>query len=232
MAKNTLVQSEISGYISNLLRAHFGKGPTAVYVTIEHSFISIHFRGFLAAMEKNMMDQNELRKVLVTRNLIIRNLEPEIMDKIEELTGSRIQEFYTDWNFEKETGLIIGVIDGEFEKQPSAEPDSVNEQALRNYIDRASGITQKTPARTDLYWLDNRTLLVRRSEILLEIEKEFIRSGFLEELKFSRKQLENRAFQEAEPETVLEGSIEEMFLFWNFEKDQGYTVFRLGKKKE
>ncbi|WP_186725583.1 Na-translocating system protein MpsC family protein [Planomicrobium sp. CPCC 101110] len=232
MSHNKTVQIEIGGYISNLFRTHFGKGPTAVYVTIEKSFITIHFLGFLAGMEKNLLGQNEVKRVLASRDMVIRNLTPEIMQQIEELTGYGVIEFYTDWNFEKETGLMIGIINKELEKQPMPWPNSEDEQALRDYLDRASLIAQKIPEHTDIFWLNDRTLLVQRSGILLEIEKEFIRNGFLDELKLSKRQLERRAFQEARPENVLRGSIEETFLFWNFEKDRGYTVFRLAKENQ
>lgn len=226
------IQSEISGYISNLFRTHFGKGPTAVYVTIEDSFITIHFRGFLAAMEKNQVNQNEMQRVLITRDLIISDLEPEITRTIETVTGNHIKEFYTDWDFEKETGLMVGIIDGELNGLHLKLPSTVDERAIRGYINRASEKAQKIPEQVNVYWLNDRTILVRRSGILLEIEKEMIKDGLTDELKLNRRQLERRAFKEIQPENALESRIEETFLYWNFEKDLGYVVFRLAQEKQ
>lgn len=55
MKSGKSVESEISGYISTLLRQNFGKGPTSVYVTLSGPFMTIHFRGFIAPMEKILL---------------------------------------------------------------------------------------------------------------------------------------------------------------------------------
>lgn len=231
MPTENTIQKEISSYISALFRTHFGKGPSAVYVTIENSFITIHFRGFLAAMEKNLMNQNEMKRVLVTRDMIIRNLEPDITRNIEAIAGHHVTEFYTDWNPEKETGLMICIIDEDVKEQQMKWPDTADGQALREYIKLADEKSQKTPDRTDIYWLNDRMVLARRSGVLLEIEKEFIRQGFIEELKLSKRSLEHRALKEAQLESVLTRNIDETFLYWNFAKDLGYIIFRLEPEK-
>lgn len=231
LPEKSTIQKEISGYISNLFRIHFGKGPTAVYVTVEKSFITIHFRGFLAAMEKNLVNQAEMKRVLTTRNMIIRSLEPEIIQAIEVIADYHVKEFYTDWNFKNETGLMIGIINENLDGQKLNWPEAVDEQGLRTYIDQASEKIQKKPDHTDIYWLNDRTLLVRRSGVLLEIEKEFVKNGFLEELQLSRRPLEYRAFQELPLENVLKRNIDETFLYWSFDKDLSYTVFRLAPEK-
>ncbi|AQQ55075.1 hypothetical protein B0X71_09905 [Planococcus lenghuensis] len=225
------MEREISSYISTLFRAHFGKGPAVVYVAIESAFITLHFRDWLTAIEKSLVKQNEMKHALVTRDIIMSSLESEIIQTIERSTARHVKEFYTDWNFESETGLILGIIHEEVEEQHVKRPSMGDEQALRAHINRAGGKLQKIPDRTDIHWLNDRTILVRRSGILLEIEKEFIRNGFIEELKLSRQLLERRAFKEADLETPLNRSINETFLYWNFDKDLSYAVFRLGQEK-
>ena len=113
MAKEKTVQSEVSGFISTLLRKHFGKGPTSVYVTINRPFITIHFRGFLAPMERLLLKQDEGKRVLETRDLMMLDLKTEIIQGLREVAGLEVNELYADWNIERETGLIIGIMDEE-----------------------------------------------------------------------------------------------------------------------
>src|SRR5690606_34465422 len=48
MPNEKTIHTEVGSYISTLLRDHFGKGPTSVFVTVKPPFITIHLRGFLA----------------------------------------------------------------------------------------------------------------------------------------------------------------------------------------
>ena len=74
--------------------------------------------------------------------------------------------------------------------------------------------------------------MVRRSGVLVEIEKELIKNGYVEELKLTKRPLEHRMLVEAGLETVLKRAINETFLDWNFEKDKSYTVFLLEPKEK
>ena len=101
MPKEKTIQSEVSGYISTLFRNHFGKGPTGVYITIQRPFVAIQFRGFLALMERLQIKQKEIKRVLETRDLMMAELKPEIIQGLREVTGIEINELYVDWISQK-----------------------------------------------------------------------------------------------------------------------------------
>lgn len=231
MTKEKTVQAEVSGYISTLLRKHFGKGPTSVYVTLNHPFITIHLRGFLAPMERILVKQGELKRVLETRDLMMLDLKAEIIQGLKEVAELEVNELYADWNLERETGLIIGIMDKENEEDGKW-TDDASEEAFRKRIEEASWKTEKVPGYTQSYWLSDRAILVRRSGVLVEIEKELIKNGYVEELKLTKRPLEHRMLVEAGLETVLKRAINETFLDWNFEKDKSYTVFLLEPKEK
>ncbi|WP_408634144.1 Na-translocating system protein MpsC family protein [Planococcus lenghuensis] len=52
--RKKLFKKNLAAIFSNLLRTYFRKGPNAIYFTMERPFITIHLRGFLAAMEKTL----------------------------------------------------------------------------------------------------------------------------------------------------------------------------------
>ena len=227
MAKDKTVQTEISGYISTLLRTHFGKGPTSVYVTITRSFIVIHLRGFMTPMEKLLLKQEESKRILETRDILINSLKGDIIKGLKRMNDLEVKELYADWNLEKETGLILGVLEEEPDKDAFKGPNDVDEAAFRDKIQQASNNAEKVPGRTEIYWLSDRIILVRRSEILIRIEKALIRNGFTEELKIAKRPVEHEVLKAVQLEDVLKRSISETFLDWNFDADLSYVVFLL-----
>lgn len=231
MAKEKTVESEVGSYITTLLRKHFGKGPTSVYVTVRHPFITIYFRGFLAPMEKLQVKQGEIKRVLGTRDILMLDLKPEISRGISEVANLELTEVYADWNLIKETGMIIGVMENDATEIPENWPDDGNPEAVRGEIMEASNKAEKVPDRTDIYWLSDRIILVRRSGILVRIEKELIKNGFAEELKLAKRPLEHEVLREVNLEAALKRTISEIFLDWNFENDVSYIALLLEPKE-
>lgn len=230
MVKEKTLESEVGGYISTILRKHFGKGPTSVYVTFRHPFITIHFRGFLAPMEKLQLKQEETTRVLETRDLMMLDLKPEICQGLSEVAGLEIKELYADWHLLEETGMIIGVMEDGAMEIPENWPDNIDSEAVRGEIIEASNKAEKIPEQTDIYWLSDRTILIRRSGILVRIEKELIKNGLAEELKLSKRPLEHEVLGEVQLEETIKRPISEIFLDWDFENDVSYLVLQLEPK--
>lgn len=225
------LQGEISGYISTLLRTHFGKGPTSTFVTIAGPFITIHLRGFLAPTEKVLMDQNETRRILETRDLLMKELKQEIKLNFWKIAELNVEEVYADWHLETKTGLIIVVLDESHETEKPDWPSEVSEKALYEEVAIASAKGQKEPEHTEIFWLNERTVLVRRFGILIQLEKELIKNGFEEELKIAKRPLEYKLVLHSRFEEILKRQIHEVFVDWNFEEDIGYMVLALPPKE-
>jgi uncharacterized protein YbcI len=227
MKQEKKLQQEVGSYISALLRTYFGKGPTSVHVTISRPFITIHFRGFITPMEKFLLQQNEEQRILETRHVVMDNMKAEVIEELKKIGELELKELYSDWNLKKKTGVVIGVIDEPIDKSTLAWPDVVSEKNFQEELIKASIISEKPPEEQETYWLDNRTILVRRSGILLPIEKELIKNGHADYLKRAKWQMEQKILSEIEFEPILNKMIAETFLDWDFEKDLGYIVFVL-----
>ncbi|MFD1031671.1 DUF2294 domain-containing protein [Metaplanococcus flavidus] len=232
MSKEKTIQSEVSGYISALLRSHFGKGPTSVYVTIKKPYILIHLRGFLAPMEKVLLKKKESKRVLETRDLLIDELKGEIKENLRSIANLDVQEFYADWNLDSETGMLIGIMTDDVQLEDFEWPDTIDKKAFESKVANASEKAEKKPGSMESYWLNDRTLLVKRNQILVGIEMELIAEGYAEILKLAKRPLERRLLYDAHPEKVLGCPITEIFLDWNFSNDIGYVVFMLEPVKK
>lgn len=231
MPNEKAIHTEVGSYISTLLRDHFGKGPTSVFVTVKPPFISIHLRGFLAPTEKILLKQQEHRRVLETRDLLMNQLAADIKLDLWKIGKLEVEEVYADWNLDDQTGMILAVM---ADKSPAKDfewDSDIEVEGIRSEVNEASRKAQKIPEATELYWLNKRTLLIERSGIFVEIEKELIRGGFIEELKLVKRPLERRLLLQTRIETILEQPIAEVFLDWNFITDKGYIVVLLDTSK-
>ncbi|TWT06692.1 DUF2294 family protein [Planococcus sp. CPCC 101016] len=232
MSNEKTIHNEVGSYISTLLRDHFGKGPTSVFVTVKPPFISIHLRGFLAPTEKILLKQQEHRRVLETRDLLMNQLAADIKLDLWKIGKLEIEDVYADWNLDDQTGMILAVMADKSSAADIEWDSDIHVESIREEVEEASRKAQKTPESTELYWLNNRTLLIERSGIFVEIEKELIRGGFVEELKLVKRPLERRLVLQTRIEAIMKQPILEVFLDWNFITDKGYIVLLLETAKQ
>ncbi|MBD8014409.1 Na-translocating system protein MpsC family protein [Planococcus wigleyi] len=231
MKKEKTTESEVSGYISGLFRTHFGKGPASVFVAIRKPFVVIHLREFLAPTEKVLMSQKESVRVQEIRGLLMRDLKEQIKLDLLKSAELEIKEIHADWNLENKTGLLILVLNGEAEEKAQEWPKDIDKKAFYQEVADASKKAQKEPDKTEVVWLNERTVLIRREGILIEIEKELIRNNFTEQLKLAKRPLEAKLIYNSSLEQLLNRKITEAFTDWDFKDDIGYMVLLIEAKK-
>lgn len=221
------VEKEVAGYIGKLLRDNFGRGPGAVHCTYAEPFITVHITNFLSPMEKSLMGSKQSVYVEKTRDLLMETLIEEIKSYFVLNIGRTVEEFYYDWNLALKSGAFIIVL------SPSAFnalSDSYrNKEMVHKEIIEMSIEAQKHPEETYSELLSPRVLLVARTGILVQIEKELIDLGFGETLKLAKRSLEKRILLEHRPafEKYLHTGFDDIFVDWNFQKDLSYTLFIL-----
>lgn len=221
MKKNT-VEAEIASYTGKILRDNFGKGPSSVYVSIEEPLITIYLKDFLAPIEKVLQNRRNELKVEETRDLMMKELIPDLKAALKSMAGIEIDGIHYDWNLGKRTGLIFVAFNT---SNPLPEKEYPGKKAIEEEINRLSIKAQKMPEETTSSMLNSRTLAVIRKGILVDIEKELIANEFTEELKLSKRKLEKRFFNNDHLKSLIDGEMEDIFVGWDFELDIGYSIF-------
>ncbi|KOF12070.1 hypothetical protein AC739_00725 [Planococcus glaciei] len=227
MAREKMIEKEVGSYISTLLREYFGKGPSSVYVTVADPYIVIHLRGFLAPTEKILLKQNETRRILETRDILMNDLRAEITLELFKIGNFQVTEIYADWNLEEQTGLILGIFERPAGIALKDCPKEIKNQKFLKAVEEVFEKVQKVPDSFEIYSLNDRTVLIERSGIFIHIEIELIRAGFFEELKLVKRPLERKMLEQLE----LGQNIREVFLDWNFDEDKGYIILILQPEK-
>ncbi|KHE72525.1 DUF2294 domain-containing protein [Halobacillus sp. BBL2006] len=218
------IQSELSSYIGKLLRDNFGKGPSSVFVSIEEPYITIYLKGFLAPMEKVLVNQNNTSNVEETRDLLMQELIPDIKATLRAVAGIEIESLYYDWSLSNRSGMIVGIMN----VSPMLDENNENyeqKQTVHDEIEKISRHAEKAPEMIRSFLLNNRTLIIERQGIFVAIEKEMIRLGFQEHLKIAKRHLEKRLLHLSSFESILQTRIEDVFLDWDFNLDRSYIIF-------
>lgn len=224
------IQSEMSSYIGKLFRDNFGKGPASVFVSLEEPYVTIYMKDFLAPMERVLVGQENNDKVEETRDLLMGELIPDIKATFRATAGIELDSLYYDWSLSNRSGVMIGVLSTSqnMNEEPQTYP---NQDQFHQEIDKVSVKAEKSPEAINSYLLNDRTLLVERTGILVAIEKEMIRMGFSDHLRVSKRHLEKRLLNHAPFEQILNTNIEDIFVDWDFSKDRSYILFILKPSK-
>ncbi|MCM2677985.1 Na-translocating system protein MpsC family protein [Alkalicoccobacillus plakortidis] len=224
------VQAEIASYVGKLLRDNFGKGPSSVYVSIKKPYITMHLREFLSPMERVLISQQKDLKVEEIRDLLMNELLPEIKATLNATHHINVSELYYDWSLHNRSGIIIGVMDENNTSDELVE-EYPNQEAIHREIDQVSKQAERMPDSVDSCFLNERTLVVKRTGILVRIEKELIRSGFEEPLKLTKRHLEKSLLETGDFNDIFNAEIMDIFVDWDFQEDISYIIFILKPTK-
>jgi len=227
---NKQVQTELAGFIGRTLRENFGKGPESVFVSFNHSVMTVNLRNFLSPSESVLLGQHQETMVQTTRDLLMQTLIPEFKAYIKILLDMEVTEFYYDWGLHNKSGLFvcIGSIPTESETPNEKKYSYPGQEILHQEINRISLQAEKTPEEVQSYLLNERTLVVIRKGILVPIEKELIRLGNFEALKLAKRNLEKRLLHNSGNfESILKTKVNDIFVDWDFYRDKSVIVLIL-----
>ncbi|WP_319022536.1 Na-translocating system protein MpsC family protein [Oceanobacillus oncorhynchi] len=225
------VESGISSAIGKLFRDNFGKGPEAIFVSIAKPYITIYLRNFLAPMEKILLKQENELKFQETRDLLMKELTPEIQSIISSQAGVKVDKIYYDWSVENSSGILFTELDTNLDETIEDYLDYPAKEQVHEEISRFTQKAQKSPKQLTSSMLNSRTLISRREDILVLIEKELIQSGFENQLRLSKRKLEKSLIDKQFLESVLHQEIQDLFVDWDFDNDTGFVIFILKPKK-
>ncbi|WP_436664006.1 Na-translocating system protein MpsC family protein [Alicyclobacillus acidoterrestris] len=222
---------QIANYIGKLLRDTFGKGPETVQVATGFTFFTVYLRNFMSPMEKVLMENDQEETVYELRLNLVRSLFPEIRTYVEMVTGVKLREFYCDWGFHNQSGMLVGISEDPFPNSESFREIYEGKEQVEREIVRISQEIQKPPEEIYSCMLNPRTLLIVRNGLLVRIEKEFLRLGQAPLLRRVKARLEKTYLHNSEYfQEYLNQRVMDSFVDWDFERDKSVIVMMLNQK--
>ncbi|MFC0471123.1 Na-translocating system protein MpsC family protein [Halalkalibacter kiskunsagensis] len=217
---------DISSYTSKLLRKKFGRGPESCMATLSEKFLLLHIRGFVSPMEEVLLLQGKYQDVDNARTVIIANVLEELKGVVQVSLNVEVTEFYHDWNFPNNTGVIILILSGNCPQL------SVGKSAIipkfEKEIARISELVQKVPDEIVTIIHSEKVIVVKRDGILIPIEKALIKRGFEKELIITKDELEKEYFHRfGKFGDILSCKVKDIFIDWDLKEDKSLMVFIL-----
>lgn len=145
-------------------------------------------------MEKVLLQQKNDIKVQETRDLLMKELLPEVKTILSSQTGEMIDKIYYDWSLGNKSGILFAELKS---TEDETDEDYLNYPAkvkVHEEIERFTRKAEKSPSKLRSFMLNSRTLVSRRENILVRIEQELIQSGFEEQLRLSKRRLEKKPY--------------------------------------
>lgn len=215
----------ISSYISKLLRKNFGRGPQNCQTIVSKNYLVTYIRGFLSPMEDILLQHGQNKYVDQARSFIISHLLDEVKGVVQVTLDVEVEDYYHDWNFPNNSGVLIFVLDTEAGQENKTEVDI---QKLELEVGRISLLVEKIPDKINIYPISRSIYLIERQGILIQIEKALIEKGFENELRFTKDELEKTYFhREGQFEDIFHKSVMDIFIDWNFKGDKSMMAFIL-----
>ncbi len=214
--------THISSYVSKLIKSKFGKGPETCYTTVSDQYIVVHIKKFMTKIEYELVTKEDCATADKIRKNIMEDLLDPIQETLEEICNKRIIHLYQDWNFQKNTGTLLGVVNTE---QKVEMENSLEFMLLRNEISKQSEFYQYQPNELDFTKIGDTIYIIRCAGYLLPIERMLIEKGrhILEERENKiRKRYDANIYRFNK---IIKNEIRDIFMIWNYEIDESYKIF-------
>ncbi len=224
-------QQLIASYTGKLLRDFFGKGPESVFVSLGGNVMAIYLRNFITPTERVLLEQGHEAIIHDMRDRLMETMVPEIADYVENLTESRLEEIYYDWNVKERTMMLLGLFGQPLPGVPPLESSYSGQMELERELRQISHSNERAPDTIISFELNPRILVVIRQGILLGVEKELIRHGQGELLKRIKKGMEKeRLLHNSNFDFILNKRVQDCFVDWNYEQDKSAILLVTGNR--
>ncbi|PMC36719.1 hypothetical protein CJ195_14925 [Bacillus sp. UMB0899] len=224
---NQEILNSISSFTSKVLRKNFGKGPKLCQSTLCDRYLVVYIRGFISPMEEVLIGQGHRNQVDKARTVIIKHVIEELKGVVEISLDRDVDDYYHDWNFPNNSGMIMFVLDEPVGNECNPE-EKVNLKQLESEVARISLLVEKVPNQIRVYPLSKSVYLIERMGILIPIEKSLIQKGFADELRITKDELEKSYFhRDGKFEEIFKVNVRDIFIDWNFKEDKSFMAFIL-----
>ncbi|MEH7383435.1 Na-translocating system protein MpsC family protein [Bacillus sp. JJ1533] len=226
MSRSNITKQEelthISSYVSKLIKSKFGKGPETCFTSISEQYIVVHIKKFMTKIEHELVKKEDFETACKIRTNIMEDVLDPIQELLEEICNKQITQLYQDWNFQKNTGVLLAVVKAEVEAERE---NSLEFMLLRNEISKQSEFYQYQPTEQSFTKIGEKVYIIRLAGYLLPIERILIEKG-LHILEERENRIRKRYDTNIERfNKIIKNEIHDIFMIWNYEQDESYKIF-------
>ncbi|MDD3394256.1 MAG: Na-translocating system protein MpsC family protein [Anaerotignum sp.] len=215
----------LSSYIGKLYKEIAGKGPENVYVAFGDACYIVYIKNYFMPYEKIIQqdgDKDLLDKVM---HVATKNLNAQIVQYTEIITGVSTEETYYDWNTENGSRVLVGMSKRQFQVSSSVKSDYYGEQLLHKELIRLGHFADSIPETINSFCLSSKFFIFERGGGTTRLEREMELMGYGEVIKKTKRQIEKQYLNNNLCiKNVLDMEIIDTFIDWNFNKNKSIVV--------
>ncbi|MCQ4086433.1 Na-translocating system protein MpsC family protein [Saccharibacillus sp. JS10] len=213
-------------HVGKMLRQSFGKGPEALDVFLDEVSIVITLKRFANPAEDALLARKDEKTFRYTRELLMKSLVPDLQTFFELELGLPHMSIFYDWNIDQASGVLVGLVQNDSQTKEVTQPYKGQEE-VHAQIAALLGMVQRVPDVVRSWWVDPSTLLVFRKGLTILLEKELNEIGQADALKTAKRKLEKKLlWQEAKIGDALDRTLTELYIDWDFDRDDSVIVCR------
>jgi uncharacterized protein YbcI len=213
----------LNSYISKVLKRNFGKGPATCNTSLTDDRMFIYIKHFITPVEEVLVKNNQGNLAYKTRSVILETIFKEIKDEIDQVLGIAFTTMHHDWNYNKNSGLLMLVKESDSLKLDHFTPRS--DDTYMN-IEKIFSEVHKKPKEIMIVNATSSIYYIEYSGFMIQIERALYNKGCDDLLIERNKEVKNiyeknkRLF-----EKDLKRSINDIFFIPDYQQDKGTIVF-------
>lgn len=213
----------LSSKFSKTLKSSFGKGPETCYVVSQNNRLFIFISNFMTPAEEVLVANNEVNMANNFRASVINLICKEFIDEASKALGVRFQSCFHDWNYDTNKGILIIETNN---TQSIGQAEVYVEKGLFVVLGRIISKLHKTPEQFEVLKWNQSVCVVECRDVLLSMDRYLFRQGYTDILlEHSREMKTFIKSQKNQLEEVFNRGVDDLFIIWDYEKNQSIVVF-------
>lgn len=213
----------LNSYISKVLKKNFGKGPATCYTSLTEDRMFIYIKHFITPVEEVLVRNNQGNLAYKTRTVILETIFKEIRDEIDQVLGITFTTMHHDWNYNKNTGLLMLVKESNSLKLNNVTPRS--DDTYKD-IQKICSEVHKKPNKIIIVNATSSIYYIEYTGFMIQIEHGLYNKGY-DDLLIERNKEVKKIYEQNKRlfEKDLKRSISDIFFIPDYKLDKGTIVF-------
>ncbi|KAB2331751.1 Na-translocating system protein MpsC family protein [Bacillus mesophilum] len=218
----------LSSTLSKLLKRRFGKGPETCYVNGDGEKLYIFMRNFITPAEEVLLGSKQWEIAIHFRTAIIEAVIKEFSSEITKTLDQRYPSFYHDWNYEKNTGMIL-LVSGKANVEERLPAGTKNR--ILAMVDKIGSRFHKRAEHLSILKYTPSICIIEADSIMAPLENLVFQMGKMNLLyRYSESVKKGYFEQKSSLEVSFNRIIEDIFIMWDYQSDKSLLVFTFRKE--
>jgi uncharacterized protein YbcI len=236
-SKNKLDQT-LCAYIGKIYKDITGKGPENIYVAFGDRCYIVYIKNYLMPYEKMIQQNGDMELLDKVMHIATKNINSQIVQYAETITGVLTEETYYDWNIENGSRMLVCMSNQQYERSLSVNNNYYGEQLLHKELIKLVYYADSIPETINSFCLNSKIFIIERMGGTTRLESEMDLKGHGDIIKSTKRQMEKQYLNNnMYIKDVLDMDVVETFIDWDFKKNKSVimlvkTASEIKKKKE